>query len=418
MTARRPLRVVHFVTAFPRHEGDIITPWLGEILLALRRIGVEVSVVAPAYRGGADAEWRGIRVHRFRYAPGPWETLTHDETAPDRLSRRPWFALLVPGFVLGGLVAAWKIAREGPHVVHVHWPAPNGLFGAAARLFSRGRIAVLSSFYSAELRWIENRVPILVPFLRWTVNSPDAVTAISTATAGLVQRFGNAEVRVVPFPAGVSRELLTNKTGRSTEVRRESRAPSEILFVGRLVERKGVEVLVRAVARLAADHPVALTVIGDGEWRGRIAEVVEQTRTTAFVKLAGKVTEEELVNAYRSADVFVLPAVFDSKGDTEGLGVVLIEALCAGLPVVGSDIGGIPDIVVDGETGWLFPAGDDEQLALVLASVLDNPVEAEKRVRAGIRRVQERFAPDGVARAYAECYEIALSRRRHPMATS
>ena len=408
------LRVMHFVTAFPRHEGDVITPWLGEILLAQRRQNVGVSVMAPAYAGSGDSTWRGIRVLRFRYAPKAWETLTHDETAPDRLRRRPWLALLLPGFAIGGLLAAWRIARERHDVVHVHWPAPNGLFGAATRFFSRGRVKVVSSYYSAEMRWIEHRIPVLVPFLKWTVRSADAITANSTATASVVKRFGDVTVHVVPAPSGIPARLLSGTVDAPTmgPERNNRDDPPEVLFVGRLVERKGVEVLVRAVARLAPHRPIELTVVGEGEWRCRIGEVVSETDASAFVNMVGRVSETELVEAYRRADVFVLPAVFDSKGDTEGLGVVLIEALCMGLPVVGADIGGIPDIVVDGETGWLFPAGDDERLAKVLASVLDNPAEARNRARAGIGRVRERFAPDSVARAYSECYKMALARRR------
>ena len=310
-------------------------------------------------------------------------------------------------------MAAWRIAREGPDVVHVHWPAPNGLFGAAARVFSRGRVRVVSSYYSAELRWIEHGIPILVPFLKWTVRSADAVTANSTATAAVVKRFADVAVHVVPAPAGIPAQVLS-RAGNALE-RRPGRAgvdaPSEVLFVGRLVERKGVEVLVRAVARLAARRRVGLTVVGEGEWRGRITETVERAGASEFVTLAGRVSQDALVDAYRRADVFVLPAVFDSKGDTEGLGVVLIEALCAGLPVVGADVGGIPDIVVDGQTGWLFPAGDDEELARVLAEVLDDGAEAAKRVRAGIRRVRERFAPGSVAEAYGSCYDAAVFRR-------
>ena len=369
--------------------------------------------MAPAYAGSGDSIWCGIRVRRFRYAPKAWETLTHDETAPDRLRSRPWFAFLLPGFVLGGLVAAWRIARLRPDLVHVHWPAPNGFFGAAARLFSRGRVRVVSSYYSAELRWIEHSIPVLVPFLKWTVRSADAVTANSTATASVVRRFGDVPVHVVPAPAGIPARLLAGTTDTPTMRRGRDNgdAPPEVLFVGRLVERKGVEVLVRAVARLARQRPIALTVVGDGEWRSRISEVVSETDASGFVNMAGRVSEDELIEAYRRADVFVLPAVFDSKGDTEGLGVVLIEALSMGLPVVGANVGGIPDIVVDGKTGWLFPAGDDKELARVLAQVLDDRVEARKRVRAGIRRVRERFAPESVAGAYGACYDAAVSER-------
>ena len=401
------------MTAFPRHEGDVVTPWLGEILLALRRRNVDVSVMAPAYAGSGDSSWHGIRVGRFRYAPGSWETLTHDETAPDRLRRRPWFALLLPGFAVGGLVAAWRIARDKPDVVHVHWPAPNGLFGAAARLFSRGRVRVVSSYYSAELRWIGHDIPVLVPFLKWTVGSADVVTANSTATAAVVKRFGDVEVRVVPAPAGIPARVLsgTPESAAGSRTRGGGNDPPEVLFVGRLVERKGVEVLVRAVARLAVNRRITLTVVGEGEWRDRITETVEEAGAAEFVTLAGRLPQDALLDAYRRADVFVLPAVFDSKGDTEGLGVVLIEALSMGLPVVGADVGGIPDIVVDGVTGWLFPAGDDAGLARVLAEVLDNRAEARKRVRAGVRRVRDRFSPGSVAAAYAACYDAAVARR-------
>ena len=238
------------------------------------------------------------------------------------------------------------------------------------------------------------------------------MTANSTATASVVKRFGDVPVHVVPAPAGIPARLLDGMADTPTARQRQTygNTAPEVLFVGRLVERKGVEVLVRAVARLARQRPIALTVVGDGEWRGRISEVVSETDASGFVSMVGRVSENELIAAYRRADVFVLPAVFDSKGDTEGLGVVLIEALCMGLPVVGADVGGIPDIVVDGETGWLFPAGDDERLAEVLAKVLDDPLEARNRARAGVGRIRERFAPESVATAYSECYELALAR--------
>ena len=110
----------------------------------------------------------------------------------------------------------------------------------------------------------------------------------------------------------------------------------------------------------------------------RIVETVAKHGAAEFVRLAGRVSEEELVEAYRRADVFACRPSWTRRATRKVLGVVLIEALCAGLPVVGSNVGGIPDIVVDGETGWLVPSGDDERLAEVLADVLDNPVKLGK----------------------------------------
>lgn len=401
------MRALHIVTAFPRHEGDVITPWLGNVLLGLREAGVEPEVLAPSYRGGGAREWRGIRVHRFRYAPAAFETLTHDETVPDRLRRQPWYASLLPGYVVGGALAAYRAGHTAPDVIHVHWPVPHGLFGAVGRVASGDRSALVASYYSVELRWIERRLPSLVPLLRWTIASADEVTAISTATAREVRRYVDRPVRIIPFATGLSVE--------APAVARRGNSPAgaaEILFVGRLVERKGVEVLVRALAHLRRRREARLTIVGEGEWEPRIRAAARAAGVASAVTFTGRIDESALVEAYERASVFALPAVRDAKGDTEGLGVVLLEALSFGVPVVASDAGGIPDIIVDGETGWLVPPRDAGALARALEEALDDPEEALRRVADGRERAERRFSPEGIVASLVECYEAAVARRR------
>ena len=127
------MRVVHVVTAFPRSDDDVITPWLVSLIAAQRESGLDVSVLAPAYRGLGAGTVLGVPVRRFRYAPRSCETLTHDETVPDRLRRSPAYASLVPLYVAGGVRAGLRLGRERPDVIHVHWPVPHALIGAAAR---------------------------------------------------------------------------------------------------------------------------------------------------------------------------------------------------------------------------------------------------------------------------------------------
>ncbi len=385
----------------------MITPWLGNVLLGLRDAGVDAEVLAPAYRGGGAREWRGITVRRFRYAPAALETLTHDETTPDRLKHRPWYVGLLPGYVVGGAMAAYRAGQTVPDVIHVHWPVPHGLFGAIGQVASGGRSALVASYYSVELKWIERRLPSLVPFLRWTIDCADEVTAISTATAREVRRHVERPVRVIPFATGLSGEVVDIGRG----ARPAEQAP-EILFVGRLVERKGVEVLVRALARLRERRDVRVTIVGEGTWEPRIRAAVSAAGVEDAVTFTGRVDESALVEAYGRASVFALPAVEDVKGDTEGLGVVLLEAIRLGVPVVASSAGGIPDIVVDGETGWLVPPRDDRALARALQEVIDDPEEARRRVARGRERVERRFSPEGVVASLVECYEAAITRRR------
>ncbi|MGH7541970.1 MAG: glycosyltransferase, partial [Gemmatimonadota bacterium] len=135
------MKVIHIATAFPRREDDPITPWLGTLLLSLRDRGLEVEVLAPAYRGSRTHRWHGLTVHRFRYAPRGLETLTHDETAPDRLRHRPAYALLLPSYLAAGCLAAARLGARRPDVVHVHWPMPHALAGTALRAASAGHTA-------------------------------------------------------------------------------------------------------------------------------------------------------------------------------------------------------------------------------------------------------------------------------------
>src|SRR5688500_12502861 len=135
------MKVLFIVTAYPRHEGDVITPWMGETIERLMQSGTEVEVLAPAYRGSPSAKVGGVRVHRFRYASAPMETPPHDMPALERIKRSPAFLALLPSYIAAGSAAAARVAREGRFdVVHVFWPIPHGLFGTAAKRASRAAL--------------------------------------------------------------------------------------------------------------------------------------------------------------------------------------------------------------------------------------------------------------------------------------
>lgn len=405
------MRIVHVVTAFPRREEDVITPWMVELLRRSRERGLAAEVLAPAYRGPPDESPWGIPVRRFRYAPAPLERLTHEEPVPDRLRRSPAHALLLPPYLAASVAAGWREGRGQPDVVHVHWPVPHALAGAAARLSSGGRSALVCSFYAVGINWVENRLPWMRPFLRWTMTTADTVTAISSHTALAVERISGREPRVVPFAAAVAPGPESGEAGDAPPAL-TGKGPLRLLFVGRLVERKGVEHLVRALARILTRRDAELVVVGEGSREPAIREAVREGGLERAVRFAGFLSREELSREYAAADIFVLPAVVDRRGDTEGLGVVLLEALRFERPVVASGVGGIPDIVEDGVTGWLVPPGDAEALARTILRVADRPEEARRVAGTGRERAEERFGWDRVLGDLAEVYREAIVARR------
>jgi glycosyltransferase involved in cell wall biosynthesis len=375
---------------------------LVETIERLRSVDVEVEVLAPSYRGLKDHTHRGIPVHRFRYAPARLETLTHDQTTPDRLRERPLYAALLPGYLAAGIVAAARLARTGRFdVVHAFWPLPHGLFGLAAR--RTGRIPLVCTFFGVELTWVRHQLPFLAPLVRGIVRRSDAVTVISGHTAAELRAFvPGTKARVIPFGAATTPEGSAELPARDDSARRLG--GFRLLFVGRLVERQGVEVLLRAIAARMAEHDLRLTVVGDGPLRPSLVRLAGELGLSGRVDFPGTVDAGSLRRHFLECDAVVLPAVQDAKGDVEGLGVVLIEALSHERPVIASASGGIPDIVIDGETGLLVEPGDPDALGGAIVRVKEDPVLARRLAATGRAHVEQNFSWDAISSELASLY--------------
>jgi len=296
---------------------------------------------------------------------------------------------------MAGMVAAWRLARRRRYdVIHVHWPLPLALLGWAAQ---RGRSAPLvTTFYGVELRLVKSSLKLLRSFVAWAARRSNRVVAISSYTADEVRSLVNVPVEVIPYTTSLP-------TGEPAH-RERGAGPATVLFVGRLVERKGLTHLLEAAARLRTEVPLRVVIVGDGSERERLEVRARDLRVSDIVEFRGKISDDELQAAYRAADVFVLPSVHDARGDTEGLGVVLLEAMNLGVPVIGSRIGGIVDIVVDGESGLLVPPGDAIALAAALRRVLTDTEVARRLGRAGQDRVRKDFTWDTITARWEAIY--------------
>jgi colanic acid/amylovoran biosynthesis glycosyltransferase len=197
-------------------------------------------------------------------------------------------------------------------------------------------------------------------------------------------------------------------------VPKESRTPRtggpSLLTIARLVEFKGVEYALRAVALLVQRYPdLKYRVIGDGPLRSSLEKLRRELGIEANVEFMGARPQEELNAAYEQADLFVLPSILASNGATETQGVVLIEAQAMGLPVVASCVGGIPDSLADGVSGVLVPERNPEALARKLSELLEHPELWPGMGRAGQRFVQERFDSRKLNDRLEELYRQVLS---------
>ena len=395
------MRILHLVTAFPRDERDIIAPWLVELIKRQRAAGHDAQVFAPSYHGSADHEFAEIPVHRFRYFFARWEALTHDESAADRMRRSLLYRLMPAPFVIAGMFAVWRLCRrERYDVVHVHWPVPLALWGWAARLGGARRAAVVLTFYGIELRWVKRSLPFLKGFVRWACRRADRVVAISSETAREIRELVDVPVDVIPY--------TTPFPGRGDAAPRALAGdgrPVTILFIGRLVELKGLAYLIEAAARLRDRVPARIVAIGIGPERERL-EALAHERNIA-VDFRNKVPDAELHVAFLTSDILVLPSIIDARGDTEGLGVALLDAMSYCIPVIASRVGGIPDIIEDGVSGLLVPPADPEALAEAIARVAGDPAFARRLAEAGRDRLRTRFSWGVITTQWDAVYRAA-----------
>jgi glycosyltransferase involved in cell wall biosynthesis len=174
--------------------------------------------------------------------------------------------------------------------------------------------------------------------------------------------------------------------------------PGYLLFVGRLRIRKGVEVLLEALHELRRAIPgAALRIAGDGEHRAALERAAADLGPA--VAFLGTRSSSQVRTLLRGAAALVVPSIY------EGMPLVVLEAMEAGVPVVASAVSGIPEVVVGGETGWLVPPEDPEALARALEEVLTDPQEARRRGEAGRRRVAGRYRPAAAAASWRAAVE-------------
>ena len=367
--AHRPLQIAVLGSTYPRAQEDYEVPWLRESVNRIAARGHEVTVIAPSYCGLKHHRIDGIFVHRFRYAPARWEKLTHGEGAPNKLKRNPILKILTLTYILSGVWSAWKVCWEKQiDILHVQWPFPHGLMALLpARL---NGVKVVSSCHSAEIA-LASRNKLSTELLAICLRHSAAVTANSRHTADLIRKISGVDSEVIPYGATVRIEPQAAAPPDQPEV-------PLLLFSGRLIQRKGVHFLLRAMPLILTKRIVRLVITGDGHCRTEWEALSRELRIGDAVEFAGFVTNERLSQLFRACTLYVHPAIYDDRGDTEGLGVVLIEALRNRKPVVASKVGGIVDVINDGETGLLVPEKNPTALAEAILRVLKDPVLARQ----------------------------------------
>lgn len=314
-----------------------------------------------------------------------------------------------PGLRPGAAVQLARVfAGDAPDVVHTHQIGALLYAGPAAAV--AGVRAVVHTEHGNHLACGGRRARLLwSTAARWADRFACVSTDIATSAA---TRGGVPRRKLLVVPNGVDAEPDVT-AGEVAALRREFGWPEGtpvVGTVGRLAEVKRQDVLIRAFVELRRHHPAArLLVVGDGPDRPALEALAREIGLSDAVAFAGQRSRPE--------PLFRLFSVFALTSRSEGMPVALLEAWAAGVPAVCTAVGGLPELIADGRTGFLVPPDDPSAVAAALDRVLTDPAVAAELGTAGRREVRERYSRAATAGRYADLYRTLLTRGK-PCASS
>jgi len=413
VTAGAGLDLLFLTQTYPRFEGDTAGPFIRDLARALVRGGDRVTVLAPHAAGLANG-WDddGVAVVTFRYAPERLEVLGYGRTleADERVKGRA--VLAAPLYLLAGCQAIRRLRRERRFdLVHAHWIVPNGVAAAMAC----GNVPLAIGLHGSDVFLAERRG--VRRLARWALSRARLLTGCSPELVERVRALGFPEERLAErsrvIPYGVDVGTFSPAPERRTLWRQRLGIPDGaplLLGVGRMATKKGFQVLIEILPSLLGEFPdLHVVLAGGGDLLDGFRESARPLGTR--VHFPGAVLRDTLPDLFRAADLFVLPAIHDARGNVDGLPNVILEAMATGLPVVASGISGIPLAVEDGSTGLLVPEGDRTALLGALRKLLADPAEARAMGERGRRKAEAELTWETVAARYREGYAAAVGSR-------
>lgn len=397
----RPCLLI-LASTYPRWRDDPEPAFIHELAKRLCR-WFQVHVLCPHAKGAAPSEiMDDVHVHRYRYAPQRWETLVNDGGIVTNLKHHPLKAVLLPGFVLSQAWMAWRLCRRmRVDVIHAHWIVPQGLLAAGLQYLPGNRVPFIVTSHGADLYALKGRVFDWIR--RFVLRRASAATVVSTAMRESLRSPDVDADRIAVLSMGV------DVNSRFKPGIGMSRSRNEILFVGRLVEKKGLGYLMRALPGIFRQHPDAfLSIAGFGPEEQALRSAVADLGLLDKVQFLGGLPQAELPALYARAAVFVAPFIQAESGDQEGLPVALMEAIACGCPVLAGDVSGLHDMLGEHAACVTLDPRDIGEIERRVASVLSSPDEARARAKQMSVFVRDRFDWDRIAAEYALVLESAL----------
>jgi glycosyltransferase involved in cell wall biosynthesis len=400
---------------YPRYPGDFVGNFIEALCRELARHGHQLTVLAPfdpAYARPLEERLNGgaIDLQLYRYIwPSRLHRVGYGRSMKRDLALRFEGYLLSPGMMTAGAAATLRWARRArPDVLHAHWALPNGFIGAVVSRLTG--VPLVVSIPGSDVR-VAGSNALFRRMARFVFQQASVITANSAELREAVVPLGASRAKFDMIVYGTEPHRLKPSAAGTSELRQSLGIGADqtmVLAVGRMVPKKGFDVLLRAIAdpRLF-DRPVVAVLVGTGDDWERWQQLGRDLAIADRLRWVGSVPADRIAVHYNAADLLAMPSV--SK-PVDGLNVCVLDAMSCAKPVVASDAAGNPLAVVDGVTGRIVPEGSASGLAAAIAELADNPALRSRMGAAGRRRIDEELGWPVLAQHYLQHFERLRAR--------
>ena len=390
------MKIGVITSVYPEFKGDPHGIFVHRLMMEIVSQGHEVFILAPFSDGKTDYVLDGVKVEKYNYFyPKKFQRLCGRSGMIDNVKEGIFVKIQFITFIIFNAYSSCKKLNQ-MDVIHVQWPIPNGLGALLLKMLYK--IPYINTIHGEEV-YLSKKYHT-TPILKLLVNNSYKTLTNSSGTLKVCLESGLKKDKLEILPFGVDTNIFRPYNGLKDET------VIQILSIGYLIERKGFQYLIKSIKEvLKIQDNVKLKIVGTGPLENQIKNQIKELKLERDVEIMGNVSDEELLNLYNSSDIFVLSSIVDSQGNTEGLGVVLLEAMACKLPVIASNIGGIPDIVHDNVNGILVPQKNVLELSKAINELINNEEFRKSMALNGYEMVKGHFSWEQIAKDYIEIYK-------------
>jgi glycosyltransferase involved in cell wall biosynthesis len=397
------IRVLVIATTFPRWKNDQEPRFVYDLCQNLPK-EVDIHVLAPHAPTAKEQEtWEKIKITRFPYFfPRNLQKLCYEGGIIPNLKSN-WLARLqLPFFLIALFIRLIKMTRGNRFdLIHCHWLIPQGFFCALLKIF-RGIPYILTA-HGGDVYSFKN-IPCVRSLIKFTLKHSTICTVNSQATKNKVlKNRKNSNIQVVPM--GVDLDKF-NPKNFNHEIRASMGSENLLLLgVGRLALKKGFNFLIEAMPQIIQEIPNArLVIIGFGPQKEQLEKQIQKLNLSSSISLIGGKSGKELRDWFASADIFIGPSIVTPDGDTEGQGVVFLEAMASGTAVIASDVGGIKDVVRNEFSGLLVPEKNPQAIAKKTIQLAKDKAQRDQLIQNAQEMVRSNYSWKNSAKSISELY--------------